>query len=1060
MPENFPHNSLGQSLESSSQEMDVVNEQATEENASEVALTPEQEKNKAFIINAISGGHIYSIDTIKEKVGLPESVMKSPEVREAILARLERYISSGYPDDITRAIRFKDGYEVSDAVLQGVFKNDLLRKLSYGNGSPIFVIRNTRGLGDLAETLFNLAEVQEQLREYARYRLANVRSQTDDSEIPIVQRLKDEKIIPEEAIREIAIVAMVEHVLHGKGNIAAAIKDAFALPEIRDVIELPAWLKSAVENWGISKWKDLDTDIDKSYLDYLLKTPDKPSCVSKETQIPQGLSLIDTEILLRNEYNLNDLKTEMGVRRALEILCASEGSAWEDAQNIAGPFERGASEFGHLKMFEYVKGSANLHQALHAFDRVITLYQQSGLAGDIFYANILAQVARDGARYETGTSHDQLNSIAQTLNTDITTTLETAREYQEIEQLQSLLKTFTTASDVFDSWVSLKRFSDLQQLLERSEILDELKELKKSDTSERLYHYIETLGFHPSSKVDMSAVMDFWKHPERFIAADDTHTRQDIQERKKPSNYTHIPHLDLTAIELRDALVEGVLDELQVFAPLEIHYDIPRNVEVFSIRKQLSLALGSRKEGVAGTAKQPPKLFSEINKVFKGQELSLTQYLQDESMMLAAEVEGQLHELLYDETIGIPKPEVVSYVAKINLKSDPNGVLAGNDTACCMPFGEGKNTVYTFNPDTSLFTLQIIKEGRPRTIAQSVLTKDKDIKKLIPEILRQLESDNTNIQDIIPESVLVEAKSYLTCDNVELAPNYKQQLYESHVEMIYRDFFREYLERYGVSQELNADIVPIGMGYSDLLTNLPKQANTFAPLAPVGYSDKSHAQVYALDVSKKTAALQREIINAPTLSPSSEKSYFTKGVDHLTFEDTLAVAYLEGKAYDDNQSLITYLHNIENALIAKDINNHSKGRPNMSLKYIDSNGSIRGYILAYEGRRQDDEAEAGDAGESIIYIADLAADTSNKLAGGKLIKSFAELYKREYLDQGNLTPIYAQAREQTSYAIIKKQLDALARDSGYEFKLEEEGTYQVGNDTMHQVMIRPILKTV
>ena len=55
--------------------------------------------------------------------------------------------------------------------------------------------------------------------------------------------------------------------------------------------------------------------------------------------------------------------------------------------------------------------------------------------------------------------------------------------------------------------------------------------------------------------------------------------------------------------------------------------------------------------------------------------------------------------------------------------------LQVNDTACCMPFGSGKNNVYTYNPVCSLFTVQKKIGDKWRTIAQSVLTKDIDVKK-------------------------------------------------------------------------------------------------------------------------------------------------------------------------------------------------------------------------------------------------------------------------------------------------------------------------------------------
>ena len=56
-------------------------------------------------------------------------------------------------------------------------------------------------------------------------------------------------------------------------------------------------------------------------------------------------------------------------------------------------------------------------------------------------------------------------------------------------------------------------------------------------------------------------------------------------------------------------------------------------------------------------------------------------------------------------------------------------MLAGSDTNCCMSFGSGKNNIYNFNPNCAIFTVQESKaDGSYRTIAQSVLTLDLDIK--------------------------------------------------------------------------------------------------------------------------------------------------------------------------------------------------------------------------------------------------------------------------------------------------------------------------------------------
>lgn len=741
-------------------------------------------------------------------------------------------------------------------------------------------------------------------------------------------------------------------------------------------------------------------------------------------------------------------------------------------------------------MFEYLdREGLSRHDGLHAFNDVIKLCENSGSDPKIFYQNILKQVHKDSGTYDEGTAHHHLNAIAapygrtgitrreerardpetgeysyrivsnlkKSVSDQIEKVLNTARRYPSVRHLQALTESFERPQDVFASWNNLKRFSELEQLIQQSEILDQLQELKGKG-KEKLYTFVETLAFHPTSKVNMQDVMQFWRNPAAFLNNQDSHTPAEVHDRKKPSNYTEIPNLDLTAEQLRDALVEGKIDQLQVFTPLAIRYEILKDNEKYPpTSEMIREALGSKKNNVEGKAKNSQKLFGELKKAFKQHGLDLQPYLgMTEEQYLPEPLNQQIRELCYNPVFGMAKPETTTFIAKINRKSDPNSVLAGNDTACCMPFGSGKNNVYMFNPDTSLFTLQIeTSDGKLRTITQSVLTKDADIKKTIPEVIEQLKKQGEHLTEIIPEAILSEAPRYLAADNVEVAPNYRGEEYSQIIALIYRDFFKEYMNRYAKQQNLNPESVPVGKGYSDSLVHLPEKPNTFAPLAPVGYSDKTHPTVYELNLTGELPHVEKEILeSAPLPATASVPVPEIRGVEYLDFQDTLATAYLEGKAYSDNESLVVYLHNIENGLIAKDINNTTKDRPNMSLKYVDDQGKMRGYLLAYEGKITD--AGAGPLiGERALYISDLASDQQSRRAGGSLIKAFAALYKQNYLAKDNYLPLYVQARETTSYRIIQRQIEGISQDLGIEIELEELPTYQAGEDTMHPVIIRP-----
>ena len=73
-----------------------------------------------------------------------------------------------------------------------------------------------------------------------------------------------------------------------------------------------------------------------------------------------------------------------------------------------------------------------------------------------------------------------------------------------------------------------------------------------------------------------------------------------------------------------------------------------------------------------------------------------------------------------------------------------------------------------------------------------------------------------------------------------------------------------------------------------------------------------------------------------------------------------------------------------------------------------------------------------------------------------MIRGFVELYKQNYLQKGNLIPIFAEAREATSYRVIEALLKRYGRDLGIDFVLEEVDKEVKGKDTMHRILIRPV----
>ena len=137
---------------------------------------------------------------------------------------------------------------------------------------------------------------------------------------------------------------------------------------------------------------------------------------------------------------------------------------------------------------------------------------------------------------------------------------------------------------------------------------------------------------------------------------------------------------------------------------------------------------------------------------------------------------------------------------------------------------------------------------------------------------------------------------------------------------------------------------------------------------------------------------------------------------------------------------------MQNRIFASAIANQINKKPNMSLKYVDAENNATGYVVAHEAEKNN---------ETVVYFEDLAVLPNSRMAGGRLINTFAEKYVENYIAKNNLTPIFMQAREETSYQILQKQLDKLSEKLGVRFIIEEGEEYKYGDSTMHEITLRP-----
>ena len=461
------------------------------------------------------------------------------------------------------------------------------------------------------------------------------------------------------------------------------------------------------------------------------------------------------------------------------------------------------------------------------------------------------------------------------------------------------------------------------------------------------------------------------------------------------------------------------------------------------------LHIGSRAEGTSN-----PRLFHEVKKLLRSSGINVIEYLSGKSEPfdhLPGSEQKTLREKIHEAISLYPNKQLpekkrvssLRYRARVNYKSDPQAVLAGNDTSCCMPFGSGKNNNYMWNPACALFTLEEERGNRWRTVAQSVLTIDASLGKDVSVAHLAKSADMQTFSAELPEEVL-SSKRTLACDNIELAPNAKGDA--ETIKALYDDFFSKYIPYYNHrsqdSATLDESCVVVGQGNSDVRVG-KQEKNTYLPVALIGYSDKLGESVDVIRFSERgTSGRFSEESVKQTEGESSLVA--RKAVLPLVSSDILSVGKIEAMAYPKNMR--EGVEKMQNYIIASEINNKQKSLPSLSLKYVDGKGITRGYLIAYEGIRE---------GKPIVYVEDLAGDPSSRLSGGRLINGFIDAYKKSYIERGNRVPIFLQAREETTYKLLKTHVANMSKKTGSEFEMEEIDDYRRGDSYMHAVIFRP-----
>lgn len=723
------------------------------------------------------------------------------------------------------------------------------------------------------------------------------------------------------------------------------------------------------------------------------------------------------------------------------------------AEQIAGRMEWFAGEFGWQTTLRFGN-----REGLTAHDA----YMVAGNLEDFLrihrelspedLRSLLDQVARDDVKYDGQPSQTKLRFVLDTIGD---AKIEDIVARVEKINIPSLAERVARLRDdgrfhPYKTWKGMREFASVVDFLNKNKTLEQLAQSNAPESTKR---FGNALLEHPN--VPANEVLKFLTNPASFLSAEGQYTSSDAQSRMAPINLAQVERLGLSASEVRDAIADGSLDRLQVLPAFERTFTLDMSgADPYSpeaLQRALLSALGRRErladqapEGqasaIAPKAREVKKLFAAVQAIFERYGIAQENrrpWLLGEAMMVPSywsdALAKDLYGAVYDKKTGIDAPATFEIRARIGKKSDPSLIVAGNDTASCMPFGDGKTNVYSWSPACAQMVVERkMADGSWRTMAQSVVMPTLAGDKSAPERFSRL-LHGEKVHGVFDGAEFAR-NPVILCDNVEPNPNEVQENRMPIIEAAYEKFFRSYLSEN--AERAGVDSTRVVVGKEDYLRqdrlSFPKTPNIFVPLAPISYTDNNATESYVIE----------------TGLPSVE-TRLDSGVREATGADIMAMAYMEGKGFHDNQQMVFGLYDRQQRVTAALISREQHGDPALTLISRDNKGEPTGYMLAYVGRTSDVPE---------VFIDDFAVDRSKNLLAArhasKLLDEFLDRYVGHYTSRGEPFPsIFAQMREDTSYKLMVRQLQKLSERSGIQVEMVEEGVSSLGGEPMHLVRI-------
>ncbi len=416
-----------------------------------------------------------------------------------------------------------------------------------------------------------------------------------------------------------------------------------------------------------------------------------------------------------------------------------------------------------------------------------------------------------------------------------------AAEYVGGAAMQNYLLRFNTtrgADGRISNWHDVLLWSPNIQKLEAGDAKSILLSIKTMDDNQEFVNLLPRYSKYRDPLKNSGPIQSLRELKKRILAIE-----SNIDLSKFPPELLEItsaPGFNLAALESMrrradfQDLFEGKLDKEQPFRPHS------RTFVGCALTEALREGLGSQKQKIRGTAKDPKGLFHALNQLVKGREIG-------EKKMTALDLLNSVPMDLEEEVIRLLREQQVDVgpivEAQVHAKSDPEGWVCGNYTDCCMPFGASYNDDYMFNRSTQYFTIKY----NGRIIAQSVVVDSRD---------------RETGEDVV------------VLDNIEVADNYKKLT--PLLSNVYQTFWTEYTSK----------PVKVGAGHSDLIPPGGKlEVNRYESKTQLSYSDARGSQIYDLPKLRGVESMDKVISFA-----------------NLSERDAKLIAKMEAEAYPEGMA--------------------------------------------------------------------------------------------------------------------------------------------------------------